>query len=259
MHKRPEAHAACTAFTASHCGGSTASAALQGQSRALEEPGALIALKEAEPAHCMQTFMAGSVPSVGAAPAMTAPALTAAPPQVQDVQISASPHTGPAEAKTTESCCMPASAILGYWEPQNCLALSVPAPCDSSAPATSEQLGPYFAALEVTLLCILSDSTHGVVQLLSLLRTVSSDTHLLFTCIAGCMDSVHSRTSPAKFCHLSCLHSLLIHAPQPLAKLQLMNRRRLPAFPAQITKWKVFCQDFRRVAEPSAKGSEVLP
>ena len=31
--------------------------------------------------------------------------------------------------------------------------------------------------------------------------------------------SVHGRTSPARVCHLSCLHSLLLHAPHPPAKL----------------------------------------
>ena len=69
--------------------------------------------------------------------------------------------------------------------------------------------------------------------------------------------SVHGRTSPARFCHLSCLHSLLLHAPHPPAKLQLVKRCQLPAFPAQATKWKTFCQEFCPLAEPSAKGSEV--
>ena len=36
--------------------------------------------------------------------------------------------------------------------------------------------------------------------------------------------SVHGRTSPARFCHLSCLHSLLLRAPQPPAKLQLVKQ-----------------------------------
>ena len=73
------------------------------------------------------------------------------------------------------------------------------------------------------------------------------------------MSSGHGRTSPARFCDLSCLHPLLLHAPQPPAKLQLVKRCRLPAFPAQVTKWKAFCQEFCQLAEPSAKGSEVLP
>ena len=41
---------------------------------------------------------------------------------------------------------------------------------------------------------------------------------------------------PTSFCHLSCLHSLLSHAQQPPAKLQAVGR--VPAFPAQATKWK---------------------
>ena len=64
---------------------------------------------------------------------------------------------------------------------------------------------------------------------------------------------------PGRFCHLSCIHPLLLHAQQPPAKLQLVKRCRLPAFPAQVTKWKGFCLEFCQVAEPSAKGSEVLP
>ena len=71
--------------------------------------------------------------------------------------------------------------------------------------------------------------------------------------------SVHGRTSPARFCYLSCLHSLPLHAPQPTAELQLVKGCQLPAFPAQVTKWKAFCQEFCQVAEPSAKGSEALP
>ena len=47
--------------------------------------------------------------------------------------------------------------------------------------------------------------------------------------------SVHGRTSPARFCHLTCLHTLLSHAPQPPAELQRVRRCRLPAFPAQVT------------------------
>ena len=50
-----------------------------------------------------------------------------------------------------------------------------------------------------------------------------------------------------------------LHAPQPPAKLQLVKGCRLPAFLAQVTKWKAFCQEFCQLAEPSAKGSEVLP
>ena len=71
--------------------------------------------------------------------------------------------------------------------------------------------------------------------------------------------SVYGRTSPARFCHLSCLHPLLLHALQPLANLQLVKRCRMPAFPAQVTKWKAFCQEFCHLAEPSAKGSEAPP
>ena len=73
------------------------------------------------------------------------------------------------------------------------------------------------------------------------------------------MHSVHGRTSPARFCHVSCLHPLLLHAPQPPAKLQHVKRCRLLAFPARATKWKMFCQEICPLAEPSAKGSEVLP
>ena len=54
-------------------------------------------------------------------------------------------------------------------------------------------------------------------------------------------------------------HQFLLHAQQPPAKLQLVERSRFPAFPAQVGKRKVFCQEFCQVAESSVKGSEVLP
>ena len=63
--------------------------------------------------------------------------------------------------------------------------------------------------------------------------------------------SVQGRTFPLRFCHLSCLHLVLLHAPQPPAELQLVKGCRLPAFLAQ--------QCARRSAKSSAKGSEVLP
>ena len=52
----------------------------------------------------------------------------------------------------------------------------------------------------------------------------------------GTSHTFRCRNIPARFCHLSCLHLLLSHAQQPPARLRLVDRSQLPAFPAQAAE-----------------------
>ena len=58
------------------------------------------------------------------------------------------------------------------------------------------------------------------------------------------------RIISAKFCHMSCLHSLPLHARAHLRQeSSSLTMGRLPALPAGAAEWKVFCQTSRQRPE----------
>ena len=126
-------------------------------------------------------------------------------------------------------------------------------------PLEPESLGMELAAAHMTLLRIAEEAPEQQHR-----QTGVLPESLCSRCFSACcrdhlknilwLSSVPGRTFSARFCHLSRLHLLLLHAQQPAAGLQPVNRSRLTTFPAQVTQWKLFCQEFRKVAESFCLG-----